>query len=74
MKIHLQIKVCPIQYCSLSPELGSCIAPHSLYLNGENYTILMENGHDLSAFEGYNVSLEEFLAEQPLLKIKHIVG
>ncbi|XP_037413483.1 uncharacterized protein LOC119276512 [Triticum dicoccoides] len=69
-----KIKVCPIQYCSLSPELGSCIAPHSLYLNDENYTILIENGHDLSAFEGYNVSLEEFLAEQPLLKIKHIVG
>lgn len=74
MKIYLQIKVCPIRYSSLSPQVGSCIVAHSLCLNGENYMILLENGQDLSEFEGYNINLQEFLEEQSFLKRKHIVG
>ncbi|TVU08850.1 hypothetical protein EJB05_42266 [Eragrostis curvula] len=68
-----ELSLCPTMCYSLSPGLGPC-SLHSLCLNGQEFLIVLENGLDLSVFEGFNLSLLEFLDEEPFLKKKKIVG
>lgn len=64
----------PTVYYSTSPdELGSCIG-HTFSLSDVNYMVLLESGMNLSKFEGFNVSLREYLVKESFLKIKKIIG
>lgn len=69
-----ELKLSPdIYYCVPNDKLGCCTL-HSVALNNQNYLFFLENGLDLSHFEGFCLTLEEFLERNSFLKIKHIVG